>query len=181
MLADVLPFAVLLVPFVPLFFFAGCPCCVEDEEDSVGSVSTLSASPDSTGSASIAIITDCSDCTEGMPRCWEIAVAGITDSLCSSCDAYNGTFLLEATGIDCQFDSVAFDGCGIGCGNATIRRWRIVFSTVWVLLALNTGMAYELSSGDPCNSDDLVFTRTASGSCCGNVPTTINAEPSPCS
>lgn len=136
---------------------------------------------------------DCDQCPDGMPKCWEIAVAGIENDPGelggNNCENYNGTFVLENQG-GCAFTGPAFFGVGQppDCADdgVGVHAWTMRFESGnndWFLRTGTGGghsIAYERTSGDPCAGDDVVFSFLSETQCCQNYPATITATPVNC-
>ena len=153
-----------------------CPC----DNVPISSSSLLSSS--AVGSSSTVIV-DCAQCPGGMPRCWEITVAGISDLACTNatCSELNGTFILIHNG-SCTFSSREM--VKVCSGSTFAVAWQMRFETTqWTLRARHDSVsagAYTLSSGNPCNGDTLTFSKPAGSGQCTGYPLSITATPVSC-
>lgn len=154
-------------------------------------------------------IGDCSQCANGMPRCWEIAVAGITNSGCTRCTLQNGTWILrserdpEAGSVTAQIELVIgarIDVCryrtaerkpqnvtDFKCfldSDNSLPMWFFGYqfsSSKWWLYSAIWGATYAIAAGSFDCSGPNVLTRQTSGSAdCANLPATITIEPVAC-
>lgn len=77
-----------------------CHChCVEPSSSSSSAGLSSSAgglSSSSSSSSSSGLVHGCAGCVSGISRCWELTVAGVTNSLCTLCANLNGTFILKS-------------------------------------------------------------------------------------
>lgn len=151
------------------------------------------------------LIPDCLGCPEGMVKCWELTVAGITDNLCTLCDNANGTFILEYVGF-CSFWSPTFSAQFISSGDcftSTSYRWDLTYfsgglgGTRWLIRLVGGSVLATWTSavtfdGTPppgwnCKgSNTLDFVSTAApgisapNPACTNYPATLTITPAFC-
>ena len=169
--------------------FVGCMCCGRGAAGSAASVSGASVSGASapfSGSDTLA----CSECPNGIPQCWEIAVAGITNGTCPACSTtLNGTFILEYIS-GCDFQSPPLTGCDGGCfggGHPSNGSWWMTVTPTGATIGSGSTVGSTFDSrfwtttDNPCDGESIVLTNsTGSSSCCNNWPTTITATPVNC-
>lgn len=162
--------AIWLLMAVPLFFFPGCLCCGET----------------------------CNLCDTGdtMSRCWEIAIAGVTNGTCTGCSAFNGTHVLEIINGSptCEHnnDGTLSANCNnfpFGCVSDNPEFSMVINGGTWTLEIIaptcsSQYATYSLTAGSgtsdfDCDGDND-FSKNFNGPNCGNFPNTITATPVAC-
>ncbi len=146
------------------------------------------------GGIFLSTVTDCDVCDGGASECWELTVAGVTDSNCSNCASeYNGVFTIKHLGftepqvLACRWgsvESITNDCFGSQPGDKT---WimDIGVSTVTLTPAHGFGLGnyfYSMTTGDfSCtgsNTFDLQVSVPTGE--CGDWPSTLTIEPVAC-
>lgn len=157
-----------------------CPC--PDESSSDGSSLTSSSLSIETSSSSEGIdsIELCDNCPDGMSKCWELVVAGVTDNDCLSCDEFNGTHVLIHSGSNnCVFTTLETDSCG---GSGALWSLTLDANPPRLLSGLFFGTShsrYDLSGTFDCNGSNT-FDLVGNTSDCQNWPPSLTIEPVAC-
>ena len=152
-------------PWPPRFFWPGCPCC-----------------GNSCASGTISGCTFCDDLMTEAPQLWELTVAGVSNSACSTCADYNGTFCLFYSNavhpsVACIWDSTQTGTCQAGI------RWQLLYNPGADLWALNSntfdaGGDYSLGGGSfDCEGPNTLSQVSSGDDSCTNWPSTLTIEP----
>lgn len=123
----------------------------------------------------------CGSCTS-VPAQWQFTAAGITNSLCVTCNIYNGTFILTKVAA-CQWDSPNGTRCN---GGASSPLWRLSNSGGnWDLVLRTNHLAaearYRLSDASfAClgtNVMPLITSDPGPNNQCASFPANITLHP----
>lgn len=135
--------------------------------------------------------TDCPG-TAGGARCFELVVAGVTNGVCTHCNGYDGTFILEITSgpfaSSCIWTAVITNACNSPTLTAYgMRRDTLDSSFMSITLSafsaegpvLGVQVRYRIPFADfDCNGPNT-FTLTSQSTGC-SWPATITIEPIAC-
>ncbi len=124
---------------MPQSFIGVMPHSVDalDGRSSTSTSSTSSTSTTTTGTtlttttATIEETDACDQCPDGVPLCWEFAIAGITNNGCESCDEINGTYIigpLVANPAVCGW-AVSSNGPDEVCASTIAPKWLLEVDT----------------------------------------------------
>lgn len=121
----------------------------------------------------------------GLPECYELVVAGVTNNECGLCDEYNGTFILRAVdpalpGDRCSWETEELASCG---GNVRYRLHvsNAVGADQISLVAhgfFDQSWIGDIPYGNCCVPIDLEFQSPRSN--CNDWPATLTIEPIDC-